>query len=104
MGISYRGVIIVGYTYKQAHKLYELDELASGDFGDWIEDQGLEQSAPYFDGDREDCIYGVIVAKSSSYSSTILGLDLEDKLQEADLELSNKYGEEPEVYLMAEGS
>lgn len=103
MGISYRGVITVGYTYKQAKILYKLAN-TEYDFGDWCDSEDLEQSAPYFDADRDDCIYGVVVAKSSSYSTVELDGDLPERIGTTQVELTQKYGEQPGVYLMAEGS
>lgn len=102
MGISYRGVITVGYTHDQAQKLYELS--GQEDFGDWVEGQDLEQCGPYYDADREDCIYGIIVAKSYSYWMAELDGDLPVLIGTTQVELTQKYGEQPSVYLMAEGS
>jgi len=103
MGISYRGVIVVGYTYDQAHKLYELDEQAH-DFGDWADSEGLERCGPYYDADSDDCIYCVVVANTNSYSVEELDGDLPERIGTTQVELTQKYSEQPGVYLMAEGS
>jgi hypothetical protein len=103
VGISYRGVIAVGYTYSEAEDIMNSTDTEL-DFYDWSEDEGLERSGPYYDADTDDCIFGEVVVSSSEYSTVELSANLPEQIGNAVVKLEKQFGVTPKVYLMAEGS
>lgn len=66
MGVDYRGTVCVGYTYEQVEKLKQQANF-DGDFYEFVESEDFESFAPYFDADKEYCIYGYHVLVSGDY-------------------------------------
>ncbi|MNQ24617.1 hypothetical protein D3C85_378160 [compost metagenome] len=102
MGISYRGVLCVGYTYDQALELMGENQ---ENVYDWIEDNGLESHSPHYDADSEDCIYGYTVFRSGEYSYNKIPDDIELRIKYFKDQLISEYGDSvmPEAYIMAHG-
>lgn len=101
MGIEYRGVVCVGYNHEQMENLMEEVEYEEGVY-EFYDSHNLESFSPYYDADSEDCIYGVVVAKSGDYQhKEVSGLD--SKIVEAQAKLLKQFGIQPKAYLMAHG-
>lgn len=104
MGIDYRGQLCVGYTWAQLQELMEKAEF-EGDYYDFIEQEGLDSFSPYFDGDKEDCIYGYSAVRSYDYSYVEVDVD---KIGGVARHLKDglliEYGIEPKAYIMAQGT
>lgn len=104
MGIEYRGMLCVGYTYAQAVELYENHESEDyEDFYEFCEGEGLDSFSPYYDADREDCIFGYEVAASRDYSVSEVIISLDDKIEKLSDELDEKFFKKPSAYIMAHG-
>lgn len=101
MGIEYQGVLCVGYTYEQAQEIFDYSGWT--DFDDWVEETGMESFSPYFDADREDCIYGLTVASGSSYTAVLLSGSLDTVIDQLTQRLYAVYEEMPATCLMARG-
>lgn len=102
MGVEYRGVICVGYTLEEIESFpnYATDE-EHGVY-EFCENLGLEQFAPFYDDDVENCIYGREVVASPDYFHTVVG-NLDELIAEAKDNLSKEFGVVPKAYLMAQG-
>ena len=108
MGVEYRGLICVGYDYDQVEALYEecLDD--SGDLKyenlyEFCEGEGLESFSPYYDADREDCIYGSSIVASNDYSYKELDMELDSSIAHELRDLYERFTMTPKAYLMAQG-
>ena len=108
MGVEYRGVLCVGYTYNQVKDLYEKCEDENGDYKyeniyEFCEGEGLTSYSPYYDADKEYCIYGEEVVSSDVYCYEVVGIGLDLMI----LKITNKFEKEffvkPETYIMAHG-
>ena len=65
MGIEYRGVLCVGYDWEEIEELMDTFPLnESLDWYEWYEENNLQAFSPYFDADKEHCIYGIEVVGS----------------------------------------
>lgn len=92
MGIDTGAVIIVGLPYDQFNMAQdELDEL--------IDNGDIDSASPYFDADRDDCVYGIRVAKSD-YRAEEFTLN-DNLINSAKQSFKDTYGQEPKVYLSA---
>lgn len=104
MGIDYRGQLCVGYTYEEVQELMDKAGF-EGDYYDFIEQEGLSSFGPYFDADKEDCIYGHTAVQSYDYSFVEVDVDkvggVARHLKDG---LLIEYGIEPKAYIMAQGT
>lgn len=109
MSTEYRGVIVVGYE-----KLDIEDTLAgfpgsrlgweNYDFGDRCDALDLERFSPYVDADCEDCVFGYPVFECRGYQHSVISLSAQEaKAQQLVVDLENKFGVKPKIYLMAQG-
>lgn len=108
MGVEYRGVLCVGYTYEQAQALYEecLDDGGNfkyDDIYDFCEGVGLTSYSPYFDADVEDCIYGDEVEASNDYNYAVVGENVDQRIKEVRERLKKEFLITPKAYIMAHG-
>lgn len=108
MGVEYRGVLCVGYTYEQAQALYEECEDENGDykyenFYEFCEQEGLTSFSPYYDADRGACIYGDEIESSDDYSVAVVGKGLDERIKAVSDRLSKEFFLEPKAYIMAHG-
>lgn len=101
MGVEYRGVVCVGYNHDQMENLMEEVEYQDG-LMEFYESHNLNSFSPYYDADYEDCIYGLVVAKTDDYQYVeVSGLDA--KIVEIQEKLLKQFGIQPKAYLMAHG-
>lgn len=110
MGIEYRGVLCVGYTYEEVSDLYEKCEDANGDYKyeniyEFCEGEGLESFSPYYDADKEDCIYGkgAVVGSCYSYKEISDPLELGSNIAYQIRDMQEEFTIEPKAYIMAHG-
>lgn len=109
MGIEYRGVLCVGYTYEQAQALYEKYENEKEGLTDCVEfyvfceQQGLTSFSPYYDADKEHCIYGDEIESSDDYCYAQVGKGLDERIKAVSDRLSKEFFLEPKAYIMAHG-
>ena len=101
MGIEYRGVVCVGYNHDQIENLMGEVEYEEG-VCEFYESNALESFSPYYDADREDCIYGLIAFKSGDYWMVEVS-DVDNKIKELQGKLLKQFGIQPTAYLMAQG-
>lgn len=110
MGVEYRGVLCVGYTYEQAQALYEECEDENGDykyenFYEFCDAEGLTSFSPYYDADSDDCIYGQAIVESGCYSYEEIpdpaetGSNITHQIRD----LHKQFSVEPKAYIMAHG-
>lgn len=103
MGVEYRGVMIVGYTHSQVEDMVEAID-PDADLMDFVEEADLDYAGPYYDACRTDCIFGAVVAKSSTYSTREINPDeLNARITHAMDVLHTEHGVRPKLYIMAEG-
>ena len=108
MGVEYRGVLCVGYTYDQVKDLYEKCEDENGDYKyeniyEFCEGEGLTSYSPYFDADAEDCIYGDQVESSNDYCYALVGDNVDQRIKEVSDRLEKEFFIKPQPYIMAHG-
>lgn len=108
MGIEYRGVLCVGYTYEQAQALYEECEDENGDykyenFYDFCEAEGLTSFSPYYDADKSACIYGDEIESSDDYCYAVVDKGVDERIKAVSDRLSKEFFLEPKAYIMAHG-
>lgn len=108
MGVEYRGVLCVGYTYKEAEQLYESCEDENGDykyedFYDFCEEEELTSYSPYYDASKEHCIYGDAIESSGDYSYEVVSDELDERIRSAAYSLKERFGVMPKTYIMAHG-
>lgn len=101
MSVAYRGVVCVGYNHDQIENLMEEVEYEEG-VTEFYESNDLESFSPYYDADREDCIYGLVAFKSGDYWMVEVS-DVDNKIKELQDKLLKQFGIQPKAYLMAHG-
>lgn len=101
MGIEYRGMLCVGYTYDHLSELEGFSE-DDRDCYEFCEDKGLNYFSPYYDADSTTCIYGKEVIRSQGYSYTEID-KVDELISEAKDKMSKEFGIVPKAYLMAHG-
>lgn len=104
MGIEYRGVLCVGYDWDELEELMDYFPInESLDYYEWIEENDLSSFSPYYDADKEDCIYGIEVVGSDDYSYFEVGEKLDQKIEHFVQKYIEKFSKRPKVYIMAYG-
>lgn len=108
MGISYQGVLCVGYTYKEIEELYEKCLEDNGDYTyddtqALVEDLELDIYSPYYDADWEDCIYGEAVVRSNDYSCAEVSKESLSHIEQISERLEKVTHLKPKIYIMAYG-
>jgi len=66
MSVEYEAVVVLGLPY---HELENPKKVV-----DLVYEDELSRVDPYYDADAEDCVYGVILARSGDYSLEELDL------------------------------
>lgn len=108
MGVEYRGVLCVGYTYDQVKDLYEKCEDENGDYKyeniyEFCEGESLTSYSPYYDADAEDYIYGDQVESSNDYCYALVGDNVDQRIKEVSDRLEKEFFIKPQPYIMAHG-
>lgn len=108
MGVEYRGVLCVGYTYEEVSDLYEKCEDATGDYKyeniyEFCEGEGLTSYSPYYDADKASCIYGEEVESSDDYRYSECEKNIDGRVQEVCDRLEKEFFVKPKTYIMAHG-
>lgn len=110
MGIEYRGVVVLGYTYREVRdekeRLQNLEIIDQGiSVTEFAEEHGLDRFAPYYDAGCGDCIFGTEVCGTYDYSVSLIDLnDIAETVLSETPELVSSIRAEPNLYLMAAGS
>ena len=108
MGITYRGVLVVGYDYEEFEEIYNQfkidNKTEAEDLYEFWEEMSFERFSPYYDADDGDCIYGKEVATSPDYSVRELSAEnLNNNIFAAEEVLEDSTGFAPRLYIMANG-
>lgn len=94
MSVEYGAVIVLGLPYRELENPERVVDLV-------YEDE-LSRVDPYYDADTEDCVYGVILAKSGDYSWK--GLDLrEAQITRAHERFTDLTGQVGRVFISVNG-
>ena len=108
MGVEYRGVICVGYTYEEVEQLYEVCLDDNGDYKyenlyEFCEGEGLTSYSPHYDADADYCIYGDEVTSSPDYHYSVVGIGLDESIKQVSDTLEATWKVKPKTYIMAHG-
>ena len=108
MGVEYRGVLCVGYTYEQVKELYENCEDENGDYRyddiyQFCDEEGLTSFSPYYYADKSACIYGDEIESSDDYCYAVVGGGLDERIRAVSDRLRREFSMEPKAYIMAHG-
>lgn len=98
MSVEYSARLVVGLPYGELKEWFNfLDDF-------WDYEEHLDQVSPYFDADKEDCLYGVVVKKCNDYSySEVDEKSFPNDVQRAHKKFKDVTGKEGKLYLSAYG-
>lgn len=89
MGIEYSAAIIVGLRRGELEDHENFEDFENGD---------LDSVSPYFDG-WQDAIFGVIAHSAQDYSASEIEGSIDQKIEKASAEFTEKTGREGKVFL-----
>lgn len=94
MGIDTQAAIILGYS------LDELNEAGIEDPIEWIEAHDFSSVAPYYDADRDDRLFGIVLVGTYPFCAQEFDFScLVEGVPSAERKLLNLTGIKPKIYL-----
>ena len=103
MGVEYRGVLCVGYTFTELEELMDEYPIDVDSIYEWCEQNDIQSYSPYYDADVDHCIYGHEVAGSDDYNYAEVQPGLDEKILSVQSKLMKQFGKASKAYIMANG-